>query len=82
MATADQDVALPKRAFGKLTYAGNMYAFTGVLLAEAAAVILENEEKVKKVSRCGIVTSATLGQEFVDRLEKVGCVIQTEVFEH
>lgn len=81
VATADQDVPQPKRAFGKLMYAGNIYAFTGLLLAEAAVVILQYEEKVKRVSRCGIVTPATLGQEFVDRLENVGCVIQTEVFE-
>lgn len=43
--------------------------------------ILDNEEKVKKVSRGGIVTPATLGQEFVNRLEKVGCRIETQVFD-
>ncbi|RMJ25675.1 saccharopine dehydrogenase [Aspergillus sp. HF37] len=80
VATADQNVANPKRAFGKLMYGGNLYTFTGLLVAEAAAVILQNEENVKKASRCGIVTSATLGQEFVDRLEKVGCVVETQVF--
>lgn len=82
IATADQNVASPKRVFGKLMYGGNMYTFTGVLLAEAAAVILQNEEKVKRVSRCGIVTSATLGQEFVERLEGVGCVVETQVFDN
>lgn len=80
VATADQNVAKPKRAFGKLMYGGNMYTLTGLLVAEAAAVILQNEENVKKVSRCGIVTPATLGQEFVDRLEKLGCVVETQVF--
>lgn len=45
-------------------------------------VILNHEEKVRKVSRGGIVTPATLGQEFVDRLDKVGCRIETRVFDH
>ncbi|EYE96500.1 uncharacterized protein EURHEDRAFT_411008 [Aspergillus ruber CBS 135680] len=82
IATADQDVPSPQRVFGKLTYDGSMYFFTGLLMAEAAMTILDNEEKVKKVSRGGIVTSATLGQEFVDRLEKVGCRIETQVFDN
>ena len=81
IATADQDTLSPKRAFGKLAYQGSMYVLTGVLLAEAAMVVLENEDKVKKVSRGGIVTPATLGQEYVDRLDKVGCSISTKIFE-
>ncbi|RJE21762.1 saccharopine dehydrogenase [Aspergillus sclerotialis] len=84
IATADQgrDVDHPKRVFGKLMFSGNAYTFTGLLLAEAAMVILQNEEKVRKVSRAGIVTPAMLGQDFVDRLEKVGCVVETKVFDN
>ncbi|KAE8395763.1 Saccharopine dehydrogenase-domain-containing protein [Aspergillus alliaceus] len=82
VATADQRAPDPKRALGKLRYQGTMYVFTGLLLAEAAMTILENEEKVKKVSRCGLVTPATLGQEYIDRLEKVGCHIETQVFKY
>ncbi|RAH49930.1 uncharacterized protein BO95DRAFT_439146 [Aspergillus brunneoviolaceus CBS 621.78] len=81
VATADQPVA-PKRAFGKLRYQGGCYEFTGLSMAEAAMVILENEEKVKRVSRGGIVTTAVLGQELLDRWEKVGCRVETQVFEH
>lgn len=82
VATADQDTPAPQRVFGKLSFHGGMYLFTGLLLAEAAMVILKEEEKVKKVSRGGIVTSATLGQDFVDRLEEVGCRIETKVFQY
>lgn len=83
VATADQQsAASPKRALGKLVFEGNMYALTGLLLGEAGRVILNNEEKVKRVSRCGIVTPATLGQEFVNALEKVGCVVETQVLEN
>ncbi|KAF7162968.1 hypothetical protein CNMCM5623_008033 [Aspergillus felis] len=82
IATADQKTAAPQRVFGKFKYEGSMYALTGLLLAEAAIVILEETERVKKVSRCGIVTPATLGQPFVDRLEKVGCHVETQVFDY
>ncbi|KAJ5690686.1 hypothetical protein N7462_005078 [Penicillium macrosclerotiorum] len=82
VAKADQDVPAPKRVFGKFTFEGSMYVLTGLLLAEAAMVILDEEEKVKKVSRGGIVTSATLGQDFVDRIDKVGCKIDTKTFQY
>ncbi|KAF7596753.1 hypothetical protein BBP40_000181 [Aspergillus hancockii] len=82
VATADQNTSNHKRVLGKLKYQGTMYVFTGLLLAEAAMVILENEEKVRKVSRCGLVTPATLGQEYVDRLERAGCHIETQVFDY
>ncbi|KGO67721.1 Saccharopine dehydrogenase / Homospermidine synthase [Penicillium italicum] len=81
-AIATADSASPQRVFGKITYHGGMYPFTGLLLAEAAMVILNEEEKIKKVSRGGIVTPATLGQDYVDRLEKVGCKIETKVFQY
>lgn len=82
IAVADQDVPAPKRVFGKFTFHGSMYVLTGLMLAEAAMVVLDEEEKVKKVSRGGIVTPATLGQEFVDRLDKVGVHVDTKVYEY
>ncbi|KAL4892294.1 Saccharopine dehydrogenase-domain-containing protein [Aspergillus ambiguus] len=82
VATADQNTTTPKRVLGKLKLQGGMYSVTGLLMAEAAMVILENEEKVRKVSRGGIVTSATLGQEYVDRLEQVGCKFESQIFDY
>jgi short subunit dehydrogenase-like uncharacterized protein len=81
-AVATADNAEAQRVFGKITYGGGMYLFTGLLLAEAARVILDEEEKIKKVSRGGIVTPATLGQDFLDRLEKCGCNVETKVFKY
>ncbi|PLB51228.1 saccharopine dehydrogenase [Aspergillus steynii IBT 23096] len=81
VATADQDVQEPKRALGTLKYQGSLYAMTGLLMAQGAMVILENEEKVRKVSRGGIVTPASLGQEYADRLEAAGCYIETKILE-
>ncbi|KAL2864464.1 uncharacterized protein BJX67DRAFT_220407 [Aspergillus lucknowensis] len=80
IATPDQDTS--KRVLGKLNFEGPMYLFTGLLMAEAAMVILENEEKVKRVSRGGIVTPAVLGQEYLDRLEKVGCHVETQMLDY
>ncbi|KAL5336382.1 Saccharopine dehydrogenase-domain-containing protein [Aspergillus crustosus] len=80
VATPEKDTS--KRVFGKLQFEGSMYVITGILMAEAAMVLLENEEKVKKVSRSGIVTPAVLGQDYLDRLEKVGCHVETQVLEN
>ncbi|KAJ5712621.1 hypothetical protein N7493_009089 [Penicillium malachiteum] len=80
IATADQNKPKPARVFGKLSYEGTMYVFTAALVTEAAMVVLNEEEKVRKVSRGGIVTPATLGQSYVDRLEKVGVRIETKVW--
>lgn len=82
VATADQDTPSPTRVFGKFTYEGSLYVLTGLLLAEAAMVILNEEDKVRKVSRGGIVTPAMLGQDFVDRVEKVGCHVETKVLNY
>ncbi|CAI7633225.1 unnamed protein product [Penicillium glandicola] len=81
-AIATAENASSQRVFGKITYHGGLYPFTGLLLAEAAMVILNGEEKIKKVSRGGIVTPATLGQDYVDRLEKAGCKTETKVFQY
>ncbi|KAJ9296510.1 hypothetical protein DTO271G3_5208 [Paecilomyces variotii] len=82
VAIPDVDTPKPKRALGRLIYNGDMYTLTAVFLAEAAMVILENEAKIKKVSRGGMVTPATLGQEYVDRLDKVGCHIETRLVDN
>ncbi|KAI9037827.1 uncharacterized protein KD926_011530 [Aspergillus affinis] len=81
VATADQHTNEPKRALGTLKFQGSLYALTGLLMAQGAMVLLENEEKVRKVSRGGIVTPATLGQEYADRLQEAGCYIETKVLE-
>ncbi|PLB37020.1 uncharacterized protein BDW47DRAFT_44824 [Aspergillus candidus] len=80
VATADQPARHPARVLGKMKYEGHLYVFTAVLVAEAAMTILQNEDKVRRVSRGGIVTPASLGQEYIDRLEVAGCQFETQVF--
>lgn len=73
----------PKRVLGRFKCQATMYQLTGLLLAEAALVIVKQQEEVRKVSGGGgIVTPATLGQAFVDRLEQAGCGIETKVIEN
>ncbi|KAI9675328.1 MAG: hypothetical protein M1817_001231 [Caeruleum heppii] len=80
IAISDQDSGPPRRAFARLTYEGGLYYFTGVLLAEAAFVILRGQdETLAKKLGGGILTPATLGQPFIDRLQKAGMTLETKL---
>ena len=76
VATADQDN--PRRAFAKLRWDGGMYHFTGVCLAEAAMVLLNDEKLVRRLDG-GLLTPATLGQSFIDRMKNAGLVFEVEM---
>lgn len=77
VATADEDSSSPRRAFGRFRYDGGGYYLTGLLLAEAAMVILRGERTVETLEG-GVLTPATLGQPFVDRMQKAGIILETE----
>lgn len=57
---------------------GGMYYLTGLLLAEAAMVLLEDEGLVARLGG-GLLTPAMLGQRFVDRIVKAGVLLETEM---
>ncbi len=78
VATADQDGPNPRRAFGKLRWDGGNYYFTGVCLAEAAMVILNEGDLVKRLDG-GILTPAMIGQPFIDRMRSAGMVFEVEM---
>ena len=75
VATADTD---PRRAFAKLRWDGSLYYFTGVCLAEAAMVLLNDEKLVQRLDG-GLLTPATLGQPFIDRMKNAGLVFEVEM---
>ena len=75
LATADLSDGTPQRAFAKLRWNGGIYHLTGVLLAEAAMVILREETTAKSLGG-GLLTPATLGQPLVDRLRQAGLHIE------
>ena len=78
IATADQEELNPRRAIAKLRWDGDMYHFTGVCLAEAAMVLL-SDEKLRRRLDGGLLTPATLGQPFIDRMKNAGLVFEIEM---
>ena len=78
IATADQKGLNPRRAFAKLRWNGSLYHFTGVCLAEAAMVLL-NDDKLVRGLDGGLLTPATLGKPFIDRLKNAGLVFEVEM---
>ena len=78
VATADQPTTQPKRAFGRLRWNGGIYHLTGVLLAEAAMVILQDNSTAQRLGG-GLLTPATLGQPFVDRMQNAGLIVETKM---
>ncbi len=67
-----------KRAMARIRYERGIYRFTGLLLAEGAMVLLEDENLVKKLGG-GLLTPACLGDKFVERLQKVNVKIEGEM---
>lgn len=78
IAIADESGPEPHRAFSKFRWEGGLYYMTGVLLAEAAIVILREDSLVKRLGG-GVLTPAGLGQPFIDRLKDAGFIIETEL---
>lgn len=78
IATADQGGRTTKRAFGRFRYEGGMYYLTGLLLAEAAMILLQNDDLTKKLGG-GLLTPAMLGQSFIDRLRNAGVLFEAEM---
>ena len=76
--TADQKVSSQQRAVATFKYKGGIYFLTGVLVAEAAMVLLKDETVAKRHGG-GVLTPATLGQPFVDRLNKAGVSIESSL---
>ena len=80
IATADQDVPGPQRAFARLRWNGSLYQLTGVFLAEAAMVILRHDMVTKSLGG-GLLTPAMLGQPYVDRLRSAGLTIESHLMD-
>ena len=77
IATADRFGQQSGRAFARMRWNGGMYHLTGVLLAEAAMVILREETTARNLGG-GLLTPATLGQPFIERLRQAGLLFEVE----
>lgn len=78
IATADEDVPTPGRAIAKLRWDGGLYYLTGIFLAEAAMVILRDDDIVTRIGG-GLLTPAMLGEPFIERLRHAGLILETEM---
>ena len=79
-------VALPdgqskKKGWGHIQWRGSMYGFTAVLVSEAAATILNDKDISAKKLGGGVLTPATLGFPYIDRLVRAGTVFETKVLD-
>jgi short subunit dehydrogenase-like uncharacterized protein len=77
-AIAHSDSNSSQTAVCNMSFAGDMYSLTAILLAEAAMVLLrpDRENWAQKIGG-GVLTPATLGDQFIERVKAAG--IQTEV---
>ena len=73
------DTPKAERAAGIIKFAGSMYYLTGLALAEAAMVILRGGETDAKKLGGGILTPATLGDEYLERLRKAGVTVEVNM---
>ena len=79
VAVAEQLSRVPRKAMATIKYEGSLYALTGLLLAEAAATLLDvkAEEEVRaKHGKGGFLTPSCLGDRYVERCEKGGMKVE------
>lgn len=68
-----------KKVFAKLTKTGNMYEFTGVLLAVGASVLARGVDETAAGTRRGFCTPAMLGDQYVEGMKKAGMTLEAHV---
>ncbi|KAL9122603.1 MAG: hypothetical protein Q9187_000835 [Circinaria calcarea] len=79
-AIATADTQSRTRAFARVRWNGSLYSLTGVLLAEAAILVLRDRATAKNLGG-GLLTPAMLGQPFIDRLKRVGLIFETYIMD-
>ncbi|KAK5654088.1 hypothetical protein OQA88_7519 [Cercophora sp. LCS_1] len=67
-------------AYCRAWFKGPNYYLTGILLAEAAATLLQDDIDEKLVPG-GVYTPACLGQGFIDRLDKAGFHFESKIIQ-
>ena len=76
----DASTGKSKKVLGTISHRGDIYGLTGITSAAAAKIILEHEKDIKDIS-AGFVTPATLGQAYVEELEKGGFNFDAKILE-
>ncbi|KXX83216.1 Saccharopine dehydrogenase-like oxidoreductase [Madurella mycetomatis] len=75
LGTADDDKG--EKALCRAWFRGSTYYLTGILLAEAAATLMQEDVQLDG----GVYTPACLGQPFIDRLDRAGFHFETKRLE-
>ena len=70
-----------KRAVATFEYTGGGYYLTGILVAEAAMTILKGGEAPAAKMGGGLLTPATLGEEYLERVRKAGVKIEVAMMD-
>ena len=65
------DSGPPRRVFGKMRYEGSLYDLTGLCLATSALVLAREESYANELGG-GVLTPATLGSQYLEKLQKGG----------
>ncbi|KAL1305831.1 hypothetical protein AAFC00_003992 [Neodothiora populina] len=81
LATVDSeaDPSDPKRITARMRWEGDLYYLTGVFLAEGAITLARDETFRAREIGGGLLTPATLGAPFLERLQKAGLVVDVRV---
>ena len=61
---------------------GNLYYLTGVLVVEAAGTLLYEQSIAARKLGGGVLTPATLGYTFIERIRKAGIGFETRIISH
>ncbi|KAJ9664659.1 hypothetical protein H2198_000005 [Neophaeococcomyces mojaviensis] len=72
VAVAEQLSKTPRKAFVNFVFEGGVYELTARLLVIGAITLLKDQDKVVKTHGFGFLTPSSLGQEYIDRLDKAG----------
>lgn len=76
----DATTGKAKQVLGSISHRGDLYGLTGITSAAAAKIVLEHEKDIKNIS-AGFVTPATLGQAYVEELEKRGFNFEAKILD-
>ena len=78
---AHADDESQKRSYATLHWDGGFYYLTGVMLAEAAMVLVRGGDVLGK-RLGGMITPATLEMDYVERLQKGGIKVDWGMMSH
>ncbi|RYP85283.1 hypothetical protein DL769_001014 [Monosporascus sp. CRB-8-3] len=78
VATPDAESSARKQALCRAWYSGSMYYLTGILLAQAACTLLQDDAPLEGAGG-GVYTPACLGQGYIDRVHEHGFKFETKI---